>query len=89
MVPPDNYFSDGIKLTMLQNAVSSAVELHAVKVQAAHDKARGLVALNYDRYCTLLLSTASNYDLQHAPEKSRDRRAIHNHEMMYYEQEFG
>jgi hypothetical protein len=41
MVPPENFFSEGIKLTMLQNAVSGVPELHGVKVQAQYDKVRG------------------------------------------------
>ena len=87
MVPRENYFSEGIKLTMLQNAVSGVPELHAVKVQAQYDKVRGLVALDYDKYCTLLLSTATNYDLKHAPQKARDRRAVNYHDQYYPDQE--
>jgi hypothetical protein len=35
MVPRENYFSEGIKPTMLQNAVSGVPELHAVKSTSA------------------------------------------------------
>jgi hypothetical protein len=85
MIPPENFFSEGIKLTMLQNAVSGVPKLHAVKVQAQYDKVRGLVALNYDNYCTLLLSTATNYDLKHTPQRVRDRRVVNVHDTYDYE----
>jgi hypothetical protein len=89
MVPPDNYFASAVKLLMLQNAVSDVPELHAVKVQASYDKARGLVALSYDQYCNLLLATASNYDLKNGPTKVRDRRAVNIHQMDNYVQGYG
>jgi hypothetical protein len=85
MVPPENFFSEGIKLTMLQNAVSGVPELHGVKVQAQYDKVRGLVALNYDNYCTLLLSTATNYKLKNTPQRVRDRRVVNMHDTYKYE----
>jgi hypothetical protein len=58
-----------------------------LKVQAQYDKVRGLIALDYDKYCTLLLSTATNYDLKHAPQKIRDRRAVNYHDQYYPDQE--
>jgi hypothetical protein len=86
MVPPDNNFASAVKLSMLQNAVSGVPELHAVKVQASYNTARGLVALSYKQYCNLLLATASNYDLKNGPTKVRDRRAVNIHQMDDYVQ---
>jgi hypothetical protein len=82
MVPSDNHFSAAVKLSMLQNAVSGVPELHAVKVQASYDKARGLIALGYEQYCNLLLATASSYDLKNGSlNKNRDRRNVNIHEI--------
>ena len=80
MVPSSNHFPEGTKLTMLQNAVSSIKELHQVKLQVAHNKARGMEPLSYDAYSNLLLSAASIYDLEFAVPKTRDRRNVYSHE---------
>ena len=49
---------------MLQNAVHGINELRTVKVQADQFKATSGKTVKYDAYVVLLLSAASNYDLQ-------------------------
>ena len=58
MIDPADHFTDNVKMTMLQNAVSGVSALHQVKTQAAHDVAHGKKPLNYVNYRTLLLSAA-------------------------------
>ena len=62
MIDPADHFTDNVKMTMLQNAVSGVSALHQVKTQAAHDVAHGKKQLNYINYRTLLLSAATVED---------------------------
>ena len=81
LVPSADCFSDSIKRTMLENAVSSIQDLRAVKDQANQLQVRLGSAMKYDDYCSLLLSAALTYDSQIVTNtNSRGaRRSVYNH----------
>jgi hypothetical protein len=90
-VEKEEYFSNGQKRHMLQNAVHpslvlSVLELCALKTQADQHKTQTGKDLTYDQYVNLLLSAASAYDAQFAPKTAthfaaRDpRRAVYSHD---------
>ena len=62
--------SDSIKHTMLENVVNGISDLRAVKTQVAQFIAQIGIKLTYEQYCTLGLSTAQAYDVQHAKKKT-------------------
>jgi hypothetical protein len=80
----EEYFSNGQKKNMLQNAVHPVQELCAVKTQADHHKTQTGKDLTYDQYVNLLLSAASTYDAQFAPKTHfaarAPRRAVYSHD---------
>jgi hypothetical protein len=83
-VEKEEYFSNGQKRHMLQNAVHPVQELRAVKTQADQHKTQTEKELTYDQYVTLLLSAASAYDAQFAPKSHfaarAPRRAVYSHD---------
>jgi hypothetical protein len=83
-VEKEEYFSNGQKRHMLQNAVHPVQELRAVKTQADQHKTQTEKELTYDQYVNLLLSAASAYDAQFAPKTHfaarAPRRAVYSHD---------
>ena len=53
-----------LQCTLLQNAVHPIMELKQVKLQADQFKIHTDKDMNYDKYCSLLLSAAQQYDAQ-------------------------
>ena len=51
---------------LLQNAVHPIMELRQVKLQAEQFKTQSRKELTYEEYCSLLLSAAQQYDMQHS-----------------------
>jgi hypothetical protein len=85
-VEKEEYFSNGQKRHMLQNAVHPVQELRAVKTQADQHKTQTGKELTYDQYVNLLLSAASAYyDAQFAPKTHfaarAPRRAVYSHDI--------
>jgi Reverse transcriptase (RNA-dependent DNA polymerase) len=76
-VPPDDYFSDGQKRIMLQNAVNSIDELRQVKITADHMSSTIGKPMAYEEYITLLLSAASAHDEQFKPKKVKRHVMLH------------
>jgi hypothetical protein len=64
LVPPNDHFSEAIKLHMLQNAVHPVPELRQVKVQADQMTTQTGNKLTYPKYVSLLYSAAAPYDSQ-------------------------
>jgi len=62
MMPSSDHLSDGLKQTMLENAVSLIDDLHQVKSQADQIKAHTQKGLTYVQYSNLLRSAATTYD---------------------------
>ncbi len=63
---PQQALSSDLQCTLLQNAVYPIMELQQVKMQAAQFKTQTGKDLSYDKYCSLLVSAAQQYDSQHA-----------------------
>jgi hypothetical protein len=85
-VESEEYFLNGQKRHMLQNAVHPVQELCAVKTrQADQHKTQAGKELTYDQYVNLLLSAASAYDAQFAPKTlfaaRAPRRAVYSHDI--------
>jgi hypothetical protein len=78
-VPPTDYFSEGQKRIMLQNAVQSIEELRQVKNNADLMYAKSGTPLTYDEYSSLLLAAAAAHDEQFKPK--RTKRQVFNHNM--------
>jgi hypothetical protein len=76
------HLSSGQKRSMLQNYVLPVLNFRAVKTKAYQLKAQSGTDLSYDDYVNLLLSAASSYDIQFAPNTfsgSRpSRRAVYS-----------
>jgi small nuclear ribonucleoprotein (snRNP)-like protein len=85
LIPKAAHFVDQQKLTtMLENAVSSILDLRQVQIQAAHDKVFTGKCITYDQYVSLLLSGAMIHhsllgDIQ--PGKSRSQRQVYHHDL--------
>ena len=80
-VEPSDYFSDGQKRTMLENAVRDVDELRQVKVNADLERTMTGKVLTYDQYAALLLSTAVGYDTHRAGGRSRGKHVVYQHEL--------
>ena len=80
MINKADRFTDNVKMTMLQNAVSGVSALHQVKTQAAHDVAHGKTPLNYTNYRILLLSAATIEDEKQSFARPRPQRTVQYHE---------
>jgi len=78
---PTEHFSDGQKMTMLQNAVNPVDQLAAVKQNAELERTKTGVALTYDQYCSLLISAAVVYD-QSSARRRDDNRTVATHDQM-------
>ena len=84
-VKKDEYFSDGQKRTMLENAVSSVDDLRRVKVAADLDVAKGGQSLTFEQYLALLQAAAATHDAQYAPRGPRaanPRRSVYSHNIL-------
>ncbi len=77
-VPLHDHFSDGQKRIMLENAVAPVTELRQVKINADLEKTKNGRNLTYEEYLNLLLSAATNYDIQFASKKTKRQVFIHN-----------
>ena len=62
----EDLFTDPIKMSMLQNAVSEVTDLRSVRVTAETLAYQTQDEVTYDMYCTLLNSAAQSYDKQHS-----------------------
>ena len=83
MVKKTDRFSENMKMTMLQQAVSSLPELDSVKQTLQTDYVNHGTAPDYQNYVKLLLSKASAYDAQFARKKfTGSRRAVNVHEFV-------
>jgi hypothetical protein len=82
-VTPADYFSEGQKQVMLQNAVNGIDELRQVKNTADHIATTNGSPLSYDEYTTLLLSAASAYDNQFQPKRTKRQVLVHETEERY------
>ena len=78
-VPSSDYFSDGQKRIMLENAVHPITELRQVKNNADLQKTNTGKSLTYDEYLNLLLSAAAAYDNQFAA-KNKAKRQVFTHD---------
>src|SRR5688500_15646871 len=73
--------SPTLLLSLLQDAVNPISELCQVKMQAAQMETFLGKDLSYDYYCGLLLSTAQQYDQQHAKKGNTTvKRRIYQHD---------
>jgi hypothetical protein len=73
LTPTSGHFSDEQKLTMLETAVHPLQELRQVKATAALLKVHTQKNLDYEAYSSLLLSTASDYDIKYGVSKGKDK----------------
>ena len=79
---PQNVISTDLQCTMLQNAVHPIMELRQVKLNAAQLKTFTGRDLNYDKYCSLLLSAAQQYDNQMRSHSNKIvKRRVYEHDM--------
>ena len=74
LVPSKDHFSDGQKRVMLQNAVNKVQELRRVQTTIEIQKTNTGNDLNYDQYCSLLVSAAQAYDKNQTTSTLRARR---------------
>jgi len=74
---------------MLQNVVHPLDELRQVKNQADQLQAYHGKVINYNSYCNLLLSAASNYDAKYAPKgrAGTAKRNVYAHDITDYEED--
>ena len=84
LVKPEDTFSDPIKLTMLQNAVSTVDHLKQVKDTSEQLKVSLGKDLKCDGYEQLLKQTAITYDYKLRVQPSRAAMRVHDHEAEYY-----
>jgi hypothetical protein len=78
-VPSTDHFSEGVKRTMLENAVSPIDELRQVKNTAALMKTNTGTVLSFESYLQLLMSAAASYDNNFKPKKTK--RQVFSHEI--------
>ena len=77
-----SHLEDNLKLTLLQNAISSNTHLRAVKDQADQSRSHNnAIDLAYDQYCALLLSAANNCDSQFVPAHAKSQRRVNTTEI--------
>ena len=62
LVPSKNHFSDGQKRVMLQDAVNKVQELRQAQTTVEMQQTNTGKDLNFDQYCSLLVSAAQAYD---------------------------
>jgi hypothetical protein len=82
-VPLHDHFSDGQKRIMLENAVAPLTELRQVKINADLEKTKNGKNLTYEEYLSLLLSAATNYDIQFTSKKPKRQvftHSFHDHD---------
>jgi uncharacterized pyridoxamine 5'-phosphate oxidase family protein len=68
-VPSSDYFSEGQKRVMLENAVATINELRQVKNNADLETTKTGKALTFEQYSSLVLSAAAAYDNQFASKR--------------------
>jgi hypothetical protein len=77
-VPLYDHFSAGQKRIMLENAVAPIAELRQVKINDDLEKTKNGRNLTYEEYLSLLLSAATNYDIQFASKKPKRQVFTHS-----------
>ena len=78
LVDEDSYFSENQKKMLLENAVAPVKSLRSVKDQGDQMSTHRVKDLDYDQYAGLLLSAATNYDMQFASTSSKSTRKVYN-----------
>ena len=86
LVKSEENFSDAIKLTMLQNAVSHVEHLKQVKGTANQLKVSLRQDLLYDGCEKILKETVITHDSKLRVQPSRAVRKVHEHEVEYYDE---
>ena len=81
LVDEDSYFYENKKKMLLENAVTLVKSLHSVKDQADQMATHTGKTLDYDQHAGLLLSAATNYDLQFVSSSSTSTRKVYNSEL--------
>lgn len=81
LVDEDSYFSENQKKILLENAVAPVKPMRLVKDQADQMSTHTGKDLDYDQYAGLLLSAATNYDMQFASTSSKSTRKVYNTEL--------
>jgi hypothetical protein len=89
LIPTKDHFSADLKHVMLENAVSQAPELRAIKTQADHARTQSGQHLTYTQYCALLSYAAQQYDDQFAQSNLKTKtRRVDQHDMHDYDPSF-
>ena len=70
-VSPTDHFSDGIKRTMLENAIHPIDELRQIKNNADLEKTKTGRTLTFSEYTSLLLSACAAYDEAFKPKLAK------------------
>lgn len=65
---------------MLENAVHPIDDLRAVKISANMETVKSGEELTYDKYRSLLLSAAADYDEKYTPKKTK--RTVYTHDII-------
>ena len=77
LVPTDSHFSEHQKRIMLENAVASVTPLRAIKDQSDQHFSHSRRELPHQQYSNLLLSAATNYDIQFSPSTNINSRKVY------------
>ena len=78
---PQNRLSEDLQCTLLPNAVHLIMDLRQVKCQPAQFKTHTCKDLSCDKYCSLLLSAAQQYDAQIGSNGSKMvKRRVYEHD---------
>jgi hypothetical protein len=75
IVPHTDHFSDGVKRSMLENAVANITDLRTVKAQADQHKTHTGKALSFTQYFSLLTSAAMTYNTTFATQSNNKKPA--------------
>ena len=83
-----DHFNQGMKKTMLQNAVSSVEELRSVKNQADQHRLHSGTELTYEEYSELLKSAAQSYDTRvtSRTKSITGKRSVYKSDIYYDDQ---
>ena len=90
LIDPKDYFSDGVLMNMLQNAIYPIEELRSVRKVMEMDRTKSGGTLTFDQYSQLLKSAAIDYDSQFEKKSTKKYLHTYNHEIDYglnYEQD--
>ena len=80
---PADHFTDSLKRTMLENAVSPIKELRAVKTTADLEQTKTGQSITYAQYVSLLYAAAATYDLN--ANKLASKRYVLQHESLVHD----